>query len=422
MIYARQDFSLAAPRDTMDIGAYLETTDAPSLEPALPPSKTPRFLGRDDMYFKLELALPTKHVVLLHGAGGMGKTELAKAFGHWWQRTGALERRSWLFFYSFEFVVGPFNLDAMLNDIGTKILGDEKLNGIPADKRRTFITELLRRYRALIIWDNFETVHSMRPEGMRPFYSDNDLAKFKEFVGQIANGGKSSILITSRNAEAWLGNIHRLPLHGLKEAEAAELADYILTAYAKGRTKRNDPAFKVLLEALDGHPRSLHNMLPWLETRTIRELLAMMNSEIAWPEELVGETDPELSLLASVHYSIKHLEPKIQQILLVLPLFGRVVEASILGRFCQVTSLPARFAGASPTEWDQGLRRAASVGLLDPLADVAGSYRVPAGCGCLPKGPLAMRGEGRLPGGGANGARGIHRGKCQRARVAVLAA
>jgi hypothetical protein len=239
VIYARRDFPLSPRRDTMDIGIYTSFAEGNALEPAIPPSKTPRFLGRDDVFFKLELALPSKHVVVVHGSGGMGKTELAKAFGRWWQRTGALDRDSWLFFYSFEPGAAPSNLDGILNEIGRRLPGGEKLNEIPLDKRAAFVTEMLRRHRALLIWDNFETAHSMPSTELGPLYSQKELAKFKDFVSKIAGAAKSSILITSRNAESWLGNVHRVPLHGLKEAEAAELADNILSPYANGRTRRD---------------------------------------------------------------------------------------------------------------------------------------------------------------------------------------
>ena len=46
------------------------------------------FVGRDDLFFELETAARLQKVVVLHGPGGTGKTELAKAFGRWWRDTG----------------------------------------------------------------------------------------------------------------------------------------------------------------------------------------------------------------------------------------------------------------------------------------------------------------------------------------------
>lgn len=44
-----------------------------------------QFVGRDSLIYTLEQALGRQGVVVLHGPGGVGKTELAKAFGRWWR-------------------------------------------------------------------------------------------------------------------------------------------------------------------------------------------------------------------------------------------------------------------------------------------------------------------------------------------------
>src|SRR5260370_40253941 len=46
------------------------------------------FVGRDALFYELEVAARLQQVVVLHGPGGTGKTELAKAFGRWWRETG----------------------------------------------------------------------------------------------------------------------------------------------------------------------------------------------------------------------------------------------------------------------------------------------------------------------------------------------
>jgi hypothetical protein len=50
------------------------------------------FVGRDALFYDLEAAARMQKVVVLVGPGGTGKTELAKAFGRWWQDTGGIER------------------------------------------------------------------------------------------------------------------------------------------------------------------------------------------------------------------------------------------------------------------------------------------------------------------------------------------
>ncbi len=53
------------------------------------------FVGRDGLFYTLEVASRLQRVVLLHGPGGTGKTELAKAFGRWLRDTGGIEHPRW---------------------------------------------------------------------------------------------------------------------------------------------------------------------------------------------------------------------------------------------------------------------------------------------------------------------------------------
>ena len=62
-------------------------------------------------------ALSDSPVVLLHGPGGSGKTELAKAFGRWWRDTGGVERPQWVIFHSFEPGLASFGLEGVLGDL-----------------------------------------------------------------------------------------------------------------------------------------------------------------------------------------------------------------------------------------------------------------------------------------------------------------
>jgi len=60
---------------------------APISDPLAPVG---RFVGRDAAFYTLELVLKWQRVVVVYGPAGTGKTELAKAFGRWWQTTGGV--------------------------------------------------------------------------------------------------------------------------------------------------------------------------------------------------------------------------------------------------------------------------------------------------------------------------------------------
>ena len=81
------------------------------------------FVGRDDLFYELEAAARLQQVVVLHGPGGTGKTELAKGFGRWWRDTGGVDDPRLVFWHSFEPGVASFGLDGVITAIGLAVFG-----------------------------------------------------------------------------------------------------------------------------------------------------------------------------------------------------------------------------------------------------------------------------------------------------------
>ena len=79
------------------------------------------FIGRDSEIYTLESALGSGQPVLVHGAGGTGKTELAKAFGRWWRDSGGVQRPDAVIWYSFERGMASFGLAGLASQIGLKL-------------------------------------------------------------------------------------------------------------------------------------------------------------------------------------------------------------------------------------------------------------------------------------------------------------
>jgi len=126
------------------------------------------FVGRDAEFYEPEVALRNQKVVVVHGPAGCGKTELAKAFGRWWQATGGVERPEWVIFHSFEPGVASFGLEGVISAIALEVYGVEFAQ-LDNDERRGVVVELLREHRLLLIWDNFESVQTMvDPAGSTP--------------------------------------------------------------------------------------------------------------------------------------------------------------------------------------------------------------------------------------------------------------
>ena len=133
---------------------------APSLEEALDQLAGPGpgaggvlapvgvFTGRDGLFYELETAARLQKVVVLCGPAGTGKTELAKAFGRWWQDTGGVERPEWVFWHSFEPGLASFGLDGVIAEIGLAVFGPDFAQ-LDCAQRIGVVERFLRDRRAL---------------------------------------------------------------------------------------------------------------------------------------------------------------------------------------------------------------------------------------------------------------------------------
>jgi tetratricopeptide (TPR) repeat protein len=338
----------------------LRTAPRPRVEDAPEEPLAPEgdFVGRDDVFFTLEELTRTDRVVVLHGPAGTGKTEVAKAFGRWWRDTGGADHVLW---HSFEPGIASFGLDGVLLEAGMRLDGPDFARHDPA-ARRTRVMDLLRQHRVLMIWDNFESVASM-PDPAAPPLDETARGDLRDFLRELSATGRSTVLVTSRTPEEWLGDVRRVAVGGLRPPESAEYADRLLAPFPAAQARRTDRAFAELLEWLDGHPLSMRLTLPHLQDTEPAVLLAQLRgADPALPAaEGEGRTT---SLAASVAYSIVHLDPADQRRLVALSLFHGVTDPAVLGVFSALEETPERFRDVSGDEWTALLDRAVRLGLL----------------------------------------------------------
>ena len=331
------------------------------------------FLGRDALLYELDAAARLHKVVVVHGPGGTGKTELAKAFGRWTRDTGGVDDPAWVIWQSFEPGIATFGLESVLADIGMRVIGTGFAR-LGQDGRRQAIERLLAERRLLLIWDNFESVHTM-PDPARATspLDDAGCEEIRRFLGQVADG-RSAVIMTSRSPEEWLGAARRIETGGLAPEAAAQYAGLLLAPSPTAAKRRRDRAFGELLEWLDGHPLAMRLTLPRLDARRPAELLAELQGTTPLPSEDGEPAGRHTSLPASLTYSYVHLSSRTRELLPAISLFRGIADTGVLDAFSQAADAPTPFAGVERQEWEQVLSDAARVGLVTGLG--AGMYHV----------------------------------------------
>ena len=334
-----------------------------------------RFFGRDAEFQELEKALRLRRVVVLHGVGGTGKTELAKGFARWLRDSGGLDDPSLVFFHSFEPGIASFGLDGVVSSVGLRRFGPDFAR-LAAEERRHAVLGALRQARMLLVWDNFESVHSMPdPAQATPPLDEAQRQAVRAFLAEVAKQARGGVIVTSRSPEDWLGHVHRLEVGGLDRQDANELAEALLAPLPRARERRNDPAYAELLEILGGHPLSLRLILPRLDqVADARELVDALRGEKALPAGFGGGEGRLESLGACVHYSFRHLPEEDRDRLPALTLFEGVADVDVLAILSKIDGVPERFHGIENEAWKRLLNACVGLGLLTPLG--AGMYRI----------------------------------------------
>jgi hypothetical protein len=264
--------------------------------------------------------------------------------------------------------VASFGIGGVIDGVGRTLAGAEFFK-LEAGARRRFVMKELRERRLLLVWDNFETVHSLPdPNLATPPLGEAEREEVKAFLGEVMREGRSAVIVTSRSEEGWLGReVRRMELIGLDGEEAAEYADALLGPYPEAAARRGKKAYGELMKMLDGHALSLRLVLPHLANTEPETLVAALRGERAVGGVFGVEGGRLDSLGACAAYSYRHIGEEHRKRLPAVALFEGVVDLNALMAMSRQEGVPERFRGVDDKGWKATLEAAAEVGLLSRM-------------------------------------------------------
>ena len=232
------------------------------------------FIGRGRDIQRLERAMlrQPQAGILIHGQAGVGKTSLAKGFLRWLSQTGGL----WgdVFWFNFQEI---HTAEYVINQLLDRLAGISVL-AAPAEEKQTLLTRLLKEKPCLLVWDNFESASGIEGTEIQPQLSAEDRDILARLLKGL-RGGKTKVLLTSRNKETWLQvqSCYRLPLGGLTGEDLWEYCNAVVKDL--GLTlDRNNETYSAILDKLCGNPLAIRSILLRLQNCSAEQLLADLES------------------------------------------------------------------------------------------------------------------------------------------------
>jgi tetratricopeptide (TPR) repeat protein len=296
----------------------------------LPPPPETRFIGRSRELLALERLLGTARWALIRGQGGEGKTALACELARWRVRTGRCRRAA------FVSVEQHSTATAVLDALGRQLVPGYSVTAYPnLDQARQPIERALRDQPTILVLDNLE---SLLPRDLDPTApaslveaADQSLAEILALAARLHPIGETRLLLTSREPlpAPFDRAAQRRELHRLAMDDAVALIEKALNAAGTGLPDAEREAVEALVEAVQGHARTLALLVPNLRAQGVEatrtRLVALMEAmDRQWPGER------ERSLYASVELSLARLTPEQHQRARGLGVFQGSVDVNVL--------------------------------------------------------------------------------------------
>ena len=247
-------------------GAPLEPQVLEALAPKVPDNLPRRasFFGRDnEMKTVMHALSPEDRTwgVLVDGIGGIGKTALAVEAAHRCKEAGLFD--AFIFVTAKQNLLAPGGireltpaartLDDFLNETA-RVLGRPDIPQLTGDAKRRALTEALRGSRALLIYDNLETLSKDEQEAVADFLRELPPA-CKAIITSRRRGGEGALWLRLEKL-GWDGARAIIEEEAQKDAGLAHKLQHV----GKGR-------WPALYDETKGSPLSLMHVLGLMRVR-----------------------------------------------------------------------------------------------------------------------------------------------------------
>ena len=365
MVFESKDYSpeaIVAEEQEAPVPGMPQSEQEPS-GAELPRGGPYGLIGRHAELLDLERQFRQTPVVMLSGDVGSGKSELALGLASWLRRTGG--RSGGVFYSAFEVGAG---LERVLHEIGTSLAGLD-FGDLRHEDRRTWVTEYLRENPALLVLDSLQNLAGF-PAGSPGLLEDTETADLNSFLGDVAEGGQTWILLVSRrDEEAWLSVAHgNTRLGGLTGQDRIVLGTRLLEE-AGADPLRLGPEYLQILDMVEGHPLAMEIALPLLKDVPASVLVGELRSELEKHEPGADEEGRPPYLTVVMDHAFTRMPHRSRVHLPVLSLFRNRVMMDIL---THVTQEGQVYKSVTGEQLGYGacrtlLRNARNSGFLEPI-------------------------------------------------------
>ncbi|HET8797771.1 MAG TPA: tetratricopeptide repeat protein [Thermoanaerobaculia bacterium] len=270
---------------------------------------------------------------VIRGQGGEGKTALAAELARWMVRSHQMQRAA------FVSVEAHNNAAAVLDALGRQLVAPRYSVAEHGDLEEAIlpVERALKEQSTLLVIDNMESVL------LPPFVettealseeAENELRAILRLCERLAAIGDTRIVFTSREAlpEPFHSDHNRRELGRLDREDAVRLVERALNESTADTNRVSDATrseIEDLVDAVNGHARTLTLLAPSLRTRGVTDthaalvtLMSKMHAEFP--------TSREHSLFASVELSLRRMSPANRERVGVLGVFHGGVDLHLL--------------------------------------------------------------------------------------------